>query len=417
MIGLVDCNNFYVSCERIFDPSLEGKPVAVLSNNDGCVISRSNEFKSFQIAMGTPYYQLKPLAEKYHLILKSSNYELYGDISRRFLAVLGEFSPDIEQYSIDEAFIHVHLPAADYAEFGREIRRTILQWIGIPCGIGFAKTRTLAKIANHIGKKSATGVFVMPDNPEEILKQLPVREVWGIGRRLAQKLETAGLRTAWRLAMADEGFLQRKFNVTVARTALELRGVPSLDLGSPGELSQSISVSRSFGRPVVAFEELAESVAHYVAQAAEKLRKEKQLAAGVNIYFQYYPEYEPEPQEGGFIGTTIAFAVPTSNTGEMLQKISGKLRGIFIEGRRYKKSGVVFWGLESETGRELDLFAAPEQQEKNTRLSVAMDTINRQYGKNTLFHLSEGIERPWRMKRNFLSPNYTTSWEQLPEVK
>ena len=275
MIGLVDGNNFYVSCERIFDPLLEGKPVAVLSNNDGCVISRSQECKALGIAMGTPFFQLRPLLAHSGLIVRSSNYELYGDISRRVIATLGEFAPEVEQYSIDEAFIRLTPPAGmELLEYGVRIRQTILKWIGIPCGIGFAPSRTLAKIANHIGKKLPSGVFVMPDDPRPVLETLPVGEVWGVGRRLAPKLAALGIRTAWQLAAADEALLRRKFNITLAKTARELRGEPLFEQDNPEELSKSISCSRSFGYPVVEFEELAEAVAHYTARAAEKLRRQ-----------------------------------------------------------------------------------------------------------------------------------------------
>ena len=418
MIGLVDGNNFFVSCERVFDPSLEGKPVAVLSNNDGCCISRSNEFKALKIPMGTPYFQLKPLIEPYGLVLRSSNYELYGDLSRRVIAVLGNFSPDVEQYSIDEAFIHVTLPpGGDYGEFGRTVRRTILQWVGIPCGVGFAPSRTLAKIANHIGKKRPEGVFVMPDDPREILENLPVSEVWGVGRRLAPKLEKLGLRTAWLLACADANDLRRKFSVILAKTILELRGESVMEHEDPEAPPQSVSHSRSFGRPVTELDELAESVCTYTARAAEKLRRERQLAAGVNVYFQYYPEYSPEKLAGGITSASVPFETPTADTGAMLAAIRPRLRGMFLPGRRYKKSGVVFFGLESGENRQTDLFASSDGDEKADRLSHALDRINARYGRGMVFHLSEGIEKPWRMKREMLTPNYTTTWDQLPEVR
>lgn len=219
--------------------------------------------------------------------------------SRRMVAILHDFSPEVEQYSIDEAYVHITLPAdQDYYDCGLKIRRTILKWLGIPCGIGFAKTKTLAKIANHLGKKTPTGVFVMPDNPEKVLSATPVGEVWGVGRRLAPKLEHLGIRSAWQLACAEDSFLRRKFNVTLAITSRELRGEPLIEQENPEELSQSISCSRSYGYPVTEFNDLAESVATYIARAAEKLRGEKQLAAGVNIYFQYYPEYRPVPLPG-----------------------------------------------------------------------------------------------------------------------
>lgn len=418
MIGLIDGNNFYVSCERVFNLSLEGKPVAVLSNNDGCVISRSYEFKALNIPMGTPYFQLINLIQKHGLILKSSNYELYGDLSRRMIAVLQEFSPDVEQYSIDEAFIHVNLAGdADYFEFGSKIRRTILKWIGIPCGVGFAKTKTLAKIANHIGKKCPAGVFVMPDDSSSVLDKLPVGEVWGVGRRFAPKLERLGICTAWQLATQDETFLRDKFNVSLARTAMELRGIPVVEEDDSDGMSQSISCSRSFGRPVVDLSGLAESVSHYTARAAEKLRKEGQCASGVNVYFQYYPEYEPCKRDCGFTGTTITFDTPTGNTSEMLTAISARLKEIFIPGRRYKKTGIVFFGLESVKSQQLDLFEDQGLRQKKQDLSAVIDKINGRFGKGTIFSLAEGIAKPWSMKREHLSPSYTTSWDQLPEVK
>ena len=222
MIGLVDGNNFFVSCERVFDPSLEGKPVAVLSNNDGCCISRSNEFKALGIAMGTPYFQLKDLEKKYGLIFRSSNYELYGDLSRRIISVLYEFSPDVEQYSIDEAFIHIKDPAGVphgrdlhqyYSELGKAVRSTILQWIGIPCGVGFAPSKTLAKIANHIGKKQPSGIFVMPKNHLPLLKELPLTEVWGISWRLEKQLKAYGINNAGELAECESYDIKKKFNV------------------------------------------------------------------------------------------------------------------------------------------------------------------------------------------------------------
>ena len=418
MVGLVDGNNFYVSCERVFDPLLEGKPVAVMSNNDGCCISRSYEFKALNIPMGTPFFQLKPLISKYGLILKSSNYELYGDLSRRVIATLSTFTPDVEQYSIDEAFIHVALPAgSDYFEFGKKVRQRVLQWVGIPCGVGFAKSKTLAKIANHIGKKQPSGVFVMPDDPRSVLEKLPVSEVWGVGHRLTAKLEKLGLRTAWQLACTDTGDIRRKFSVVLAKTVLELRGEPAIEHEDPDAPPQSITHSRTFGKPVIEFDDLVESVCTYTAKAAEKLRKEHRKAAGVNIYFQYYPEYEPVRLDGGFTSMTVTFETPTSNTGRMLSAITPKLRGIFIPGRRYKKSGVLFFGLESDTNRQIDLFSDSASEEKDDRLSKALDTINTKYGRGTIFHLSEGVNKPWQMQRSMLTPNYTTSWSQIPLVK
>lgn len=424
MIGLVDGNNFYVSCERIFNPKLEGRPVAVLSNNDGCVISRSYEFKALNIPMGTPYFKLEPMLDAYGIVVKSSNYELYGDISRRIISVLQEHCHDVEQYSIDEAFVYMDLhkgyDMAEYEAFASLLRSRVLNWIGVPCGVGFAKTKTLAKIANHIGKKLPTGVFVMPENPKAVLEKLPVNEVWGVGRRLAIRLQQMGIITAWQLANLDRDILQKKFSITQVKTADELLGLPCFERENPEEPSQSISCSRSYGYPVENLDELRESVAHYIAQAAEKLRKERLRAAGASVYLQYYPEYGLNAQDGGYVSTVIAFDSATNATSQMLSSVLPTVDALFIKGRRYKKSGVLFYGLESEQMRQLELFADEnkvKQKVRGERLARVVDSVNSQLGRNTLFYLSEGISRPWQMRREFLTPDYTTSWDDLPIVR
>ena len=413
MTGLIDGNNFFVSCERIFDPALDGKPVAVLSNNDGCCISRSNEFKALGIAMGTPYFELKPLISRHGLILKSSNYELYSDISKRIISLLNRFSPDVEQYSIDEAFIHLDLPQEqNYFDFGCRLRKTVLQWVGIPCGVGFAKTRTLAKIANHIGKKSSSGVFVMPDDPRRILENTPVEDVWGVGRKLAPKLIRQGIRNAWQLSIQDISEITKKHSVLLGKTILELRGTNALDERDPEELSQSISCSRCFGSPVTEFDDLAESVAHYTATAAEKLRKEQQTAEGISVYFVMYPEYTPVPMAGGINQFSVVFDTPTDDTSKILNAIRPKLASIFHKGRRYKKSGMMFFGLESKHNRQMDLFSAPAQRDDNG-LGKVIDEINSKFGKGTLFTLAEGINKTWKMKRDMLSGAYRVSFSTV----
>lgn len=417
MVGLIDGNNFFVSCERVFDPHLEGKPVAVLSNNDGCCISRSNEFKALGIAMGTPYFQLRPLISRYGLILRSSNYELYSDMSRRIISLLNRFSPDVEQYSIDEAFIHLELTGnADYFQYGVNLRRTILQWIGIPCGVGFALTRTLAKIANHIGKKSPSGVFVMPDDRKSILEKTPVEDVWGIGRKLAPQLHRTGINNAWQLATQDVAAMSKKHSVLLGKTILELRGITALDEKDPEELSQSISCSRCFGSPVTEFDDLAESVASYTATAAEKLRRENQTAQGISVYFVMYPEYSPYPMAGAVNQISVTFDFPTDDTAKIMQYVRPKLKSIFHSGRRYKKSGIIFFGLESKENRQMELFSNDSEKD-NSELYKIIDQLNRQYGKGTVFSLGEGVKKPWQMKRDLLSQHYTTDWKQLLKVK
>lgn len=417
MIGLVDGNNFYVSCERVFDPSLEGRPVAVLSNNDGCVISRSREFKALGFPMGTPYFQLRDEAERLGIVFKSSNYALYGDLSRRLVAVLGEFAPEVRQYSIDEAFVVVNLPQGrSYEAHGAAMRAAILKWIGIPCGVGFARTKTLAKIANHIGKKRPEGVFVMPEPADAVLRDLPVGEVWGIGSRLVEKLARIGVRTAQQLAERDTLDLQRRFSVVVARTGLELRGVPALEDEDPEAAPQSLACTRSFGHPVTALADLEEAVACYAAGAAEKLRRAREVAAGANVFLQHYPNYGPIRADGGFAATTVAFPEPTDDTSAMLHALRPCLRGLFVEGRRYKKAGVVFFGLESKALARQDLFRTAEVDPRRDRLYEAVDAINDRFGRGKVFPLSAGIARPWKMRRDMLTPSYTTSWEHLPIV-
>ena len=417
MTGLIDGNNFFVSCERVFDPTLIGKPVAVLSNNDGCCVSRSNEFKALGIAMGTPFFQLRPLISQYGLVLRSSNYELYSDMSRRIISLLHRFAPDVEQYSIDEAFIHLDLPGkADYFQYGTELRKTILKWIGIPCGIGFAQTRTLAKIANHIGKKSESGVFVMPDDTSKILAATPVEDIWGVGRKLAPQLKKSGISNALQLASQDVGAMSKKHSILLGKTILELRGINALEEKDPEELSQSISCSRCFGNPVTDFEDLCESVAFYTATAAEKLRKEKQTAQGMIAYFVMYPEYSPYPLAGGINQTTVIFDTPTDDTSKMMNAIRPELKKIFHSGRRYKKSGMMFFGLESKENVQLDLFTQSSAND-NSELYKVIDQLNQKYGRGTIFSLGEGVKKPWKMKRDMLSQSYTTKWDQLLKVK
>ena len=417
MYALIDCNNFYASCERLFRPDLRDKPIVVLSNNDGCVIARSNEAKACGIAMGTPYFKIQTLCKQHEIHVFSSNYVLYGDLSNRVMSIIEEAWRDMDQYSIDEAFLLLSLPeGADYFAYGQQIRRKVLKWVGIPVGVGIAPTRTLAKIANHIGKKSPEGVFVMPDNPTAILTKLPVDEIWGIGHRLAEKLNRLGINTAEQLRSRDDAFIRKQFNVCVARTVMELNGTPVLEMDSIEEPSKSISCSRSFGHPVIDLRDLAEAVAVYTSTAATKLRKENQKATGANVYIQYYPEYGSMAQDGGITGTTVVFDFPTGDTSTMLNKIATVLPGIFIEGRRYKKAGVVFYGLESAATEQQDIFNYAESSRRD-KLYEAVDRINKQFGKKTIFHLAEGIQRPWTMKRDHLSPNYTKDWQQIPVVK
>lgn len=415
MIGLVDVNNCFVSCERVFNRSLVGRPVAVLSNNDGCCVARSNEFKALGIAMGTPYFQLKDREKSGELVFCSSNYELYGDMSRRLISILRDEALDVEQYSIDEAFIMPpNNPDLGYAEYGKRLRAKILRWIGLPCGIGFAPTKTLAKIADHIAKKRPEGVFVLPDDPTDILADLPSDEVWGVGRRLVVKLRAERIFTAKDLRDARDDVIRSVGGVTLLRTAQELRGIPSNDDKDYDADPDSVSCSRSFGEPVTTLEGIAESLASFTAQAATKLRKHGLLASGCNVYAQIFHS----GGGGDFLGRTVIFPAPTDATNEMLKAIREEVDALYIPGTRYRKTGVVFFGLEKVgSARQLDLFSPVEKSEASP-LYKAIDALNKRYGKGKVFSAAEGLgDRSWKMKRGKLSKRPTTRWDELMVVR
>ena len=427
MIGLVDVNNCFVSCERVFNRRLVGRPVAVLSNNDGCCVSRSNEFKALGIPMGTPYFQLKDREKSGELVFCSSNYELYGDMSRRLISILRDEALDVEQYSIDEAFITTPSPLAaphspspvphsPYLDYGRRLRSKILRWIGLPCGIGFAPTKTLAKIADHIAKKRPEGVFVLPDDPSDILADLPADEVWGVGRRLAVKLRAERIFTAKDLRDARDYVIRSVGGVVLLRTAQELRGIPSNEDRDYDAEPDSVSCSRSFGEPVTTLDGLAESLASFTAQAATKLRRHGMLAAGCNVYAQTFHS----GGGGDFLERTVVFPAPTDATNEMLKAIRGEVDALFIPGTRYRKTGVVFFGLEkADAPKQLDLFSLHSSLlPAPSKLYKTIDALNKRYGKGKVFAAAEGLgERSWKMKRDKLSKRSTTRWDELMTVR
>ena len=415
MIGLVDGNNFFVSCERVFNRRLVGRPIAVLSNNDGCCVARSNEFKALGISMGTPYFQLKHREKTGELSFCSSNYELYGDMSNRIISILREEAVDVEQYSIDEAFIYPPTTAAaDYIAYGKRIRAKVLRWVGIPCGVGFAPTKTLAKISNHIAKKQPDGVFLLPDDPTEILAKLPCDEVWGVGRRLAPKLRAERILTAQHLRDAHDDTLRAVGGVTLLRVAMELRGISCHEERDYDADPDSISCSRSFGEPATTQEALAESLASFTAQAATKLRRHGLLAAGCNIYAQIFAE----GGGGDCVGRTVMFPSPTDATNVILRGISDEVKYLYLPGVRYRKTGIVFFGLEKPSvARQADLFDETPPAERS-RLYAAVDALNARYGKGKVFSAAEGIgKKSWHMKRQKLSPRPTTRWDELMVVK
>lgn len=423
--GLMDCNNFYASCERLFRPELAGRPVVVLSNNDGCIIARSDEAKALDVPMGRPYFKVRPQLRKHGVSVFSSNYELYGDISARVMRTAASVTPCIEVYSIDEAFLHIP-GTIDAEEAALKTRCRVWDWTGIPTCVGVARTKTLAKLANKIAKirfkripSEGDGVFVFPepgDWQDRIMEALSVDDVWGIGRKSAEKLRGLGIRTVRQLRDADTSRIRRILTIRGMHTVLELRGQSCADRPLPAS-RKSILSSRSFARKITRLCDLEEAVAHFTARAAAKLRKRKLMAAGMSVYIRssYFTD-EPRCHET----FSRALHPPTSDTAKLIGLACAGLRSIFMEGFRYAKAGVMFYGLEPESGVQGSLLSISEgtaaQERKQRRAMAVLDVVNERFGRDTLGFAAQGLDpdADWRMRRRFLSPNYTTCWQQIP---
>lgn len=417
-IALVDGNNFYVSCERVFNPKLEGRPVVVLSNNDGCAVARSNEAKALGVKMGTPWFQMRDLARKHGIVALSSNYALYADMSNRMMAVLGQFSPDQEIYSIDECFLGLdgfsHL---DLVEYGQRMRQRVRQWVGIPVCVGIAETKTLAKLANHCAKKGLAGTEGICDlgrlsemELSKLFAGIEVGEVWGIGRQLTDKLAGLGITTVEDLRQADGRMLRERFSVMVERTVAELNAVQCMELEEAIPNKQQIQSSRSFGSYVYELAPLMEAVASYIAIAAEKLRNQGSLAGMVQVYVRTNP-HKNAPQYQRSV--TIPLPEATSDTLRLTRAALWGLKRIYKPGYAYQKAGIALLSLTDATTAQRDLFS---KSRDNTKLMQAMDRINGIWGRGTLRSAAEGIEKSWKMKRERVSPGYTTCWGQVPVV-
>lgn len=426
--ALVDCNNFYCSCERVFRPDLVGKPIIVLSNNDGCIISRSNEAKALGVQMAAPYFKQKRFLERNNVTVFSSNYPLYGDLSERVMNVLRTFCPDMEIYSIDEAFLRLDgFSAYNLTEYAQRIRNTVFRWTGIPVSIGIAPTKTLAKIASHICKKApeSSGVFNMndfwhsPENIDALLEKVPVQDIWGIGRRSAAKLANYGITTARQLRDRDNAWLQKKLTVTGLYTGLELRGISSIALEEAPPVRRSIRSSRSFGEPVTEKKDAQEAAVAYTVRAAEKLRREGLLASTISVFIKTNA-HRPGDQHAEYCAHTLDS--PTDYTPLLVHHASEMLLRIFRAGHKYQKVGVLLSGLESKRNQQGSLMdiTSPETQEQaqtEARLMQVTDAINKKFGRGTVQYAGEGLRQPWKMKQNNLSPKYTTDWKELSEVE
>lgn len=413
--ALVDCNNFFVSCERVFRPDLEHKPVLVLSNNDGCVISRSDEVKAMGVPMGVPFFKVRELCHENGVHVFSSNFALYGDMSRRVDAVLEEFAPAIENYSIDESFLDLSaFPDDELETQGRAVRHAVRRWTGMPVCIGVAPTMTLAKLANWVAKTRPAydGVVDLSDAHfcTRVLATVPVDEIWGVGRASAEKLRMAGIRTAAQLAQANTHTIRRMLGVQGARTVTELRGVACADLVTEEPMRKGIQVTRSFGRPVAQFADMRETVARYAARAAEKLRSRKLEAGVVTVFIRTGPFKGSAAQ--GFTGT-VHMIEPTANTTELVRGAAAVLERIWRNNRRYTKAGVCIGDIHA-AGKVRSLFGADDDRPE--RLMRAMDAVNARQGADTLRPASTRLYADWLSRKGFRSPRYTTSWTDLPRI-
>ena len=415
-IALIDCNSFYVSCERLFNPKIRKKPVVVLSNNDGCIISRSNEAKVLGIKMGEPYFKEKDIIVKNNVQVFSSNYSLYGDISRRVMRTLKRFNSDIEIYSIDEAFLDLsNFPDNEVENVGHEIRNIVLKWTGIPTSIGIAKTKTLSKVANHIAKKKQSGVtsFIGIENIDSILEKVEINNVWGVGKQLTKFYHKSGIYNAKQLKNVSNTWIKKSSNVLSSRTAMELRGIPCIDLEATSSKRKSCVVSRSFGQRVENFQELKEAIASYSLNASEKIRSESLVTKSITVFIRTSPF---QSRFGYYSNSkTIDFPIATNNSIEIVKAAISSLETIFKNGYRYQKAGVMLSRLSDSVGGK-NLFSS-EKDKKINSLMKSIDNTNHRYGRSTLSLASAGVHKRWNTRRQHYSKIDTADFYCLPTIK
>ncbi len=415
--ALVDCNNFYASCERVFNPRLIGKPVVVLSNNDGCVIARSEEAKLLGVEMGAPAFKCEEKFRRHGVAVLSSNYSLYGDMSARVMATLRPTAVQMEIYSIDEAFLGLEPWQGD--AWGRELRARVRQWTGIPVSVGIASTKTLAKLASRIAKKTPArqGVCDLTATPDldSILAQTPCGHIWGIGRRLAPRLASKGIHTALDFKRADSAWIRRELGVLGERIARELSGISCLDLDELPEPQKGIATARSFGHPVESLEELEQALATFTARAAEKLRSGGQLAGHIQVYLEPRGFRPDQPTYCPSAHTSLP--EPTCHTPALIAAATALLRKIHRPGGVYRKVGVFLTELSMESQAQLQLFETPQTNPARRRMDDLVDQLNRQYGANTVRYGTMGFQQKWQMKQTRKSPSFTTRWHELLTVR
>lgn len=418
MYGLADCNNFFASCERVFDPSLEGRPIVVLSSNDGCVIARSNEAKALGIKMCQPFFQIRALAREANVAVFSSNYSLYSDMSDRVMQTLRQLAPSVEVYSIDEAFLSLDTFALDeLTTYGRSIARTVRRNIGIPISLGIAPTKTLAKVASRLCKQypKLEGCCLMhrDEDVAKVLDKLPIGEVWGIGRRSVAMLNGYGIRTAGQFCRLSPDWVQGKMSVTGLRTYKELHGEPCIEYDDRASDKQSITVSRSFAHELTDLESLNEALITFVSMAAEKLRNQGSVVAQMSIYILTNRHREDQPQH--YENRIIRFDTPTDSTLEMASAAASALGGLFRPGYRYKKAGVTLLEISSSDQIQSQLFD-PIDREKHKALMTTIDSLNSAHGRSTIMLASQAATYS-QTTHDHLSPRYTTNWDEIMTIK
>ena len=417
-IALVDCNSFYVSCERLFNPSIIKKPVIVLSSNDGCVISRSTEAKVLGIKMGEPYFKVEKIIKKNDVKVFSSNYSLYGDISRRVMKTLKQFSPQMEIYSIDEAFLNLSsIRDENLFEHGNKIRKTVLKWTGIPTSIGIATTKTLSKAANYIAKKEQSGIvnLINTKQIDQILKEIEINEVWGVGRQLTKFYIKNGIHTAYQLKNMHNNWIKKNTNVLGSRTAMELKGIPCVSLKEHQEKRKNCCVSRSFGRKVTKLEELSESVTTHCLNAAEKIRSDNQTTKRITVFIRTSPFQKDKNYYAN--SKDIDLPVRTNDSIELVKQALIALQYIYRKGYKYQKAGIIFSGLNEVDIYKKNLFSSINNEEKRKKLMKAIDYTNIKYGRHALSIAQAGLRKKLNIKRQHSSKIDTACFDFLPTIK
>ena len=431
MYALVDGNNFYVSCERVFRPSLNGRPVVVLSNNDGCAIARSNEAKALGIKMGAPWFQIRHMEETHGLVALSANFTLYGDMSNRMMSLAAGLGPSQEIYSIDESFIGLQGVRGDLTNRSHAIRARIHQWVGIPCGIGIGQTKTLAKLANHIAKTAerkpgsypaelaqVCNLTALPaQDLDDVLASTLVEEVWGVGRKIGAQLHQCGVHTVLDLARLEPAMVRRRWSVVLERTVRELQGMQCIELDDAPEPKREIACTRSFGQAVTDLPPLVEAVSEFASRAAEKLRKQGSLASQLLVFCHTSP-FRPGPRFNKSV--VVPLRRPTADTGKLVWAATAGMRRMYEPGYKMAKAGVMLLDLVPGNVLQGELDLEDEDHRDRTQLMVALDALNQRYGKGTVQSGATGGTnkgKDWGMKQERRTPQYTTRWEDVPVAR